>query len=80
MIKKILIFVKNLLEKLGESKYMHSSQNNLKEIRKKRNKKCSCDCGGKYTCTHKSQHLINKRYLDRKVYNGAAFFKFRTVL
>ena len=32
MIKRILIFVKNLLEKLGESKYMHSSQNNLKEI------------------------------------------------
>ena len=32
MIKRILIFVKNLLEKLGESKYMHSSQNHLKEI------------------------------------------------
>ena len=32
MIKRILIFVKNLLEKLGGSKYMHSSQNNLEEI------------------------------------------------
>ena len=29
MIKKILIYVKNLLERLGESKYTHYTQNNL---------------------------------------------------
>jgi hypothetical protein len=29
MIKKILIYIKNLLERLGESKYTHYTQNNL---------------------------------------------------
>jgi hypothetical protein len=32
MIKKILIYVKNLLERLGESKYTHYTQNNLLSI------------------------------------------------
>jgi len=28
------------------------------------NKKCDCECGGKYTTTNKARHLKSKRHLD----------------
>jgi len=44
-------------------------QDNREQIKEQRNKKFDCECGGKYTHKHKSQHLRTKKhqkYLNNK--------------
>lgn len=36
---------------------------NLESINAARNQKCECECGGKFTFTNRSRHLISKKHL-----------------
>ena len=40
------------------------NQDNKESINIKKREKFNCDCGGKYTRCHKSQHLKTKQHLD----------------
>ena len=47
-------------------------QDNKDEINEKRNKPNNCECGGKYTTTHKAEHFRSKRhqnYLNNNIDN-----------
>lgn len=37
-------------------------QSNKLEITEKKNKKCTCECGGKYTVANTAKHLLTKRH------------------
>lgn len=39
-------------------------QANKEKIHKRKNEKCSCDCGGKYTRAHKSAHKKTKKHQE----------------